>query len=278
MTKKENYQYLLQLYSLVDEYLAGIIKKQENFPEVVVSFCIITEKIFKIKLHKINPVLIFENSRIKDDDSLVTVINKKESDIETIKIEKLLNRYKLMFDGEFSDAEIQVIIDIYNIRNHFIHGYKSDENILADKENIVKKMGTVWEKISVQAMTIFGKNLVKAKKPKEKYSKEELEKVLVEQVRKKIESYKNDINNIYPRTIMSPNYPSINTFANVGEKCPRCGEYGFSKGSFNQDLFSISNVNPYQPNVTSDLYKCSRCDLELTEKEYEIAKEIKNEK
>ena len=48
---RQNYEYLLRLYSSVDEYLSGVSTKQENLPEVVVSFCIATEKILKIKLH-----------------------------------------------------------------------------------------------------------------------------------------------------------------------------------------------------------------------------------
>lgn len=275
--KKENYQYLVRLYSLVDEYLADIPAKQENLPEVVVSFCIVTEKILKIRLHKKNPVLVYENAKIKEDDALVSVIKGRELNIETIKIREIIGRYKLMFDNEFSDDEMQVLIDIYNARNHFMHGYKSDDDILSDRKNIVKKMGTVWEKISAQAISVFGKNLIKAKKPKEKYSKEELEKVLVEQVRKKIESCNSKYENYLNTLSFARSRPYLG-FSNVAsETCPRCGEYGFSKDgqSVNGFEFSTVSINPF--GASSDLYKCNKCNLELTEKEYEIAKKLKSE-
>lgn len=183
-----NYEYLLRLYSQVDDYLADIPSKQENLPEIIVAFCITIEKLFKIRLHGENPVLVYDNTKIKENDALVAIIKEKELSIETIRIAETINRYKLMFENDFSDDEMQVLIDIYNTRNHFIHGYKPDGDLLLDKENIVKKMGTVWEKISIQAVSIFGKDLIKANKPKKKYSEEELEKVLIEEVKKKIQS------------------------------------------------------------------------------------------
>lgn len=281
--KKENYQYLLRLYSLVDEYLADIPARQENLPEVIVSFCIVTEKIFKIKLHKKNPVLVYENGKIKDDDALVAVIKGRELSMETIKIRETLCRYNLVFDGEFTDDETQVLIDIYNARNHFLHGYKSDDDILVDKENIVKKMGTVWEKISAQAIFTFGKSLIKANKPKNKYSKTELEKVLIDEVRKKIESYKD---NVYDGLFHTPTVAAftaqnnplfVSSLSEINEKCPRCGAYGFAIGGQSPSPFNISTISICQPGSSSDLYKCNKCNLELTEKEYEIAKKLKNE-
>ncbi|MCK5466781.1 hypothetical protein KAI56_04795, partial [Candidatus Parcubacteria bacterium] len=153
--KKQNYKYIIRLYSFVDEYLSDVPEKHKNLPDVIVSFCIVTEKLFKIKLYKKNPVLVYENKKIKDNDALISVVKKKESNnMETIGIGETINRYKLVFDGKFSSDEMQALIDIYKVRNHFIHSYKSDDDMLSDSENIVKKMGTVWEKISVQAISI----------------------------------------------------------------------------------------------------------------------------
>lgn len=273
-TNKQNYQYLLRLYSFVDEYLADIPAKQENLPDVIVSFCIVTEKLFKIKLHKKNPVLVYENSKIKENDALVFVIKKKESnDMITVGIQKTIDRYKLMFDGEFSDDEMKILEDIYKVRNHFIHGYKSDEDILSDSENIVKKMGTVWEKISAQAVSVFSRKFIKANKPKKKYSEEELEKVLIEEVKKKIESQRNYLDDVFKAQSIHSAYDSLNI---NGEKCPRCGTYEFFIDTSNSDIFSATSVNMYNPiRASSDLYKCKKCNLELTRKEYEIAKKIK---
>ena len=270
--KKQNYQYILRLYSFVDEYLADIPTNQENLPDVIVSFCTVTEKLFKIKLHKENPVLVYENTKIKEDDALIAVVKGKKLSIETIRIRETIGRYKLMFDGEFSDDELQVLTDIYNLRNHFIHDYMSDEDILSDSENIIKKMGTVWEKISAQAVSVFSKALIKANKPRKKYSEEELEKVLIEEVKKKIESNESEYS--FPRFTTDEIHSSS---FNSNEKCPRCGSYEFSTdGILNSNIFSPTVVFPSIRNV-SDLYKCKICHLELTIKEYEIAKKLKPE-
>lgn len=281
--KKENYQYLLRLYSLVDEYLSDV-SGESDLPEIVIAFCIVIEKIFKIKLYKENPVLVYENAKIKDSNALISVIKGKELNIDTIKIRESIARYKLMFDGEFSDDEMQVLIDIYNIRNHFVHGFKSDEDILTDRENIVKKMGTVWEKISVMAVATFGKRIIKANEPKKKYSKEELENVLTEEVRKKIESYENknsDFLHAGTFAFAHSNDYSCRPIDFSGEICPRCGACGFSKSDngVNSLEFIRVNTNPlsaYPLSPSSNLYVCKKCNLELTEKEYEIAKKLKS--
>jgi hypothetical protein len=277
--KEENFNYLLRLYSQVGDFLAEISTGADDLPDVVVSFCTVTEKIFKIKLYNENPVLVYENTKIKECDALVAVIKRKELGIGTIKIRDALSRYNLMFENEFSEDEMQAILDIYDVRNNFLHGYKSDDDVLSDKESIIKKMGTVWEKISAQAVSIFGKDLIKANKPQKKYSEEELEKVLIEEVKTKIKPTINeygasafvDIN-----TYQAYNFDS--TFGLAGEKCPRCGSFGFSLDSQNLSIFPMANVGAYGQNRTvSDLYKCKRCGLELTKKEYERAKKIKND-
>ena len=64
---EKNYKYLLRIYSLVDEYLAGTSTDPENLPEIIISFCVVTEKIFKIQLYRRNPILVYENVKIKDN-------------------------------------------------------------------------------------------------------------------------------------------------------------------------------------------------------------------
>lgn len=272
-----NYKYLLRLYSLVDEYLAGTKEKHDNLPEVIVSFCVVVEKILKIKLYKENPVLVFDNSKIRADDALVAIIRKKEEDIETIKIREVLGRYKLLFQNYFSEDELQVLIDIYNARCNLVHGYKSDEDILSDAENIIKKMGTVWEKISKLVFASFSKNAIKASRSKkliQKYSEEELEKVLIEEVRKKIESnkYSSVLYSFINPIGINENIYSSMSFG--GEVCPRCGSFGFSAENSPTNYDTI--IGWGLTNNPTDLYRCQKCNLELTRKEYEIAKKIKD--
>lgn len=277
MTNK-NYKYLIQLYSKVEDYLTKNNPPVEELPEIIVSFCVVVERILKIGLHNENPVLLFENNKIENNNALVAVVKEKEEDIETIRIGETLARHKLMFEKDFSDDEYQALLDIYKKRNGFIHGYKPDDKILSDAEITITKMGTIWEKISKKAVGLFGKRMIKARKPQKKYTEEELEKILtnelMEEVRKKIErrgysyygSYSAfDLDRVdYARG-------ALYSFSPFGEeKCPRCGSYSFSREDRNYEPISIRST-------FSDLYKCKKCNLELTEKEYEMAKKIKGQ-
>ena len=272
--KKGNYKYLLRLYTIVDGYLAENTADEENLPEVVVAFCTFVEKILKIKLYIKNPVLIFENTRIKDADALVAVVKRTEEDIETIKIEELIHRYRLVFSRQVSEDEALIMRDLYRVRNHFVHDHKPDDNYTSIKEDTTKKMGTVWEKISKIAISILGKEQIKASKPVKKYSKEELENVLIEQVKKKIGQSGGGLTAFHRLSLGLPvNYQTSAGQFSASEKCPRCGELGFARGitGENQGLVTLSI---YSPATQSDLYVCRHCNLELTEKEYEIAKKI----
>jgi hypothetical protein len=129
-TKNKNYKYLIRLYSLVDDYLANHRDQYDNLPEVIISFCIVVERVLKIKLHQKNPVLIFDSSRFRDNNVFITIVKNKELNIETIKASEAISRYKLIFKNKFSDDEIQAILNIYEKRNHLIHSHKSDDIIL----------------------------------------------------------------------------------------------------------------------------------------------------
>lgn len=281
----DNYQYLLKLYNLVSEYLSANKKHDENLSEIIISFCTVTEKVFKIILYKKNPVLVFDHTKLKVDDELVSIVNNKERNVETIRSADTVNRYRLIFKDKFSDEEVLALRDVYNIRNDLIHGYKPDNKILLDEENIIKKMGTIWEKISEEVISLFGADKIKASKPRRKYTEEELESILLEEVRKKITKSDSSYNvggsfrdNPFNYTDTSMIY--LNDEVEVGlsgteysnNRCPRCGAYGFSSGESmfsTAAVFSFGRKNP-------DLYKCKKCNLELTKKEYEMARKIQH--
>ncbi len=277
--KAKNYQYLIDLYSTINEYFANPTQ-DKKIPEIVVAFCILTERIFKIQLSKENPVLVYENTKTKEDDALVAIIKKQELSIETIRMRKTLDRYQLVFNGRFSDDEILALDHLYEIRNHFVHSHKSDEEKLDGdgKERIIKEMWTLWGKISKQAISILGEGLIKENKPQtpqKQYSETELKNVLIEEVKKKIGG--NIKNNYMPDHTM--HISNLACYDITGEKCPRCGAYGFSMDNQN-DLnsysysYRIDHMTRYFPDYgSSDLYKCKACHLELTKKEYEIVKE-----
>jgi hypothetical protein len=284
-----DYKYLLKLFNLVNEYLSGVKENEENLSEIIVAFCIVSEKIFKIALYKVNPILVFNGSKLKDENELISIIKNQEKNIETIKMVDAANRYKAIFENKLTNDEAQVLVDIYNIRNGLIHGYKSDSKILLDSDDIIKKMGTVWEKISAEVVLVFGADKIRTSKPRKKYTEEELENILLEEVRKKI----NEPTNHYNGSLFSLDDQSLNILTSRSqyldvaknvtaqfspsygsvllERCPRCGNYSFSGEGSRADIITAFNLTK---KIVS-LYKCSICNLELTEKEYEIAKKIK---
>jgi len=279
---KLNHKYLFHLYARVDTYLSSDHDGANSLPDVVVSFCVVVEKILKIKLHRKNPVLVFDNSRIKETDALLAVVLRKDRDIETSKIGSILERFKIMFKDIFSDDELQALLDIYDVRNCFVHGYRADNKIVFNDEDIIKKMGTIWEKISIQVVVIFGKESIKSAKPKKKYSELELEQALINEVKTKINMEKGSFGYhtlatsvLFPyHTASALNYPS------EAVECPRCGVYGFSVGDDRASLMPFIRMSTFNANDVSSysgsgLYKCGNCHLELTKKEYEIAKKIK---
>lgn len=272
--EEKNHQYLINLYSSVDEALFGTAISEEKIWELIINFCTIIEKVIKIQLHELNPVLIYEYTEIKDPNSLIKIVNKQELDsFKTIKMWDALQRYQSLFNI-FTEVEVPAILSIYEHRKNLIHGINSEENIILEKENIIKKMGTIWGKIAKQMESVFWKELIKSKKPKKIYSEAELEKILKKEVEKKIQKRWYD-SDIFLTTNLTEPY---NFDFNNKEKCPRCGNYTFYLDNWSnyintfRDFTKIGNLSPYW---ISNLYKCSTCKLELTEKEYEISKKLR---
>jgi len=275
--KKNEYKYLLYLYNQVNRFLSSRdVESDECFPEKLVSFCIVIEKLIKIKLYKKNHVLIFDVSNLKDLDMLVAIIDGSDKNIETIRIDLLLERCKSFFPNFLTENELSVLRDIYRIRNQFIHDYKSDDCIKYDKLDIISKMGSIWDKISRHTNTVFGKELIVKNQPKIKYTEEQLNKVLEDEVRMKIMNTELDMGAIL-RYRHDENYNNINLFQLGTDMCPRCGSYGFElSGDHDLFLYEVYRLNGHLSNRFLDLYKCKSCNLELTRKEYEIARKIKS--
>ena len=272
--KKIEHEYLINLYYSVGDYLSSSNNNEAELPGIVVSFCTICEKLFKLMLYRKNPVLVFDNSKMKDDNSIVAIAKKINIKIETIKMRDVINRFNLFFKNKFSEDEIQSILSLYNIRNELIHGYVVDKEALLDKDDTIKKMGTVWSKISEEIISFFGNTEIRLSKPKKKYTESELERVLEEEVKKKI---KNENENLFSIPFLStaeltPKFAdSLGCGHYLERKCPRCGSYDFSLKKSNLNNYAISG---YSSGIAS-LYLCNNCNLELTQKEYDIAKNLK---
>lgn len=280
--KEQEYKYLLRTYSMVSENLKSDSIKSDELPDIIIGFCIVIERVLKIGLYRKNPVLIYDNGWLKDENNLVCIVKRKKNQIETIKKDKLISRYNLVFEGRFTKDEVEIIDEIYLLRNQFIHSHEKDKNILINEEEIVKRIGTVWEKISIEAVKILGGGFKKVQ-PNKKYTEEELKEIIekkfkeeCEEVRKIVESDKNK--NIFP-TIRATSdlavYPvtSESFFSHPlsgSEKCPRCGFVGFKK-----DVNRFYGVYGFGDEDDSGIYICNNCHLELTEKQYNIAKRMR---
>lgn len=294
MNKKEKeFKYLLSLYRKVDSFLSN--KDRDDFlDDILVCFCTVVEKILKIKLYKKNQLLIFEKSHISNIDSLTAIINKKDKNIETIKFNDVIDRTVSIFKNRIIDeTEGQLLKDVYKIRNSLIHSHKKDnQKLYEDSDSLIKIMRTLWSKISIEAIKFYGRDIQKTpKKLVDIYTKNELDKILEEEVKKKLKALSKDnqgeslgqfINR--PLTVDST-FGISNYDLNIGPRqrltyragmdlkslttCPRCGLYGLYK---EDDPFSL-----LLEEKEDGIYKCPNCNIELTEKEYEIAKKIKKE-
>lgn len=279
---KPRYSFLLRNYSRVNQYLSKKSPNEDEFTDMVISFCVVVEKVFKIKLHRKNPFLVFDPSRFKDRDAFIRIALKKENSIETSKFNEIVIRFKEVFNEVLNEDEEQILLDIYKVRNKLIHSYKPDNKLSIDRNDLLKKMGTVWEKISDITARLFTKEQIEKRTPKKKYTEKELENVLEKEVREMIKpkrrgirahtstkKYKSSVF-LDDESVFSNSVFDIRSspYGIHKKKCPRCGEMTFSK----EDDFTDVILPSYSE--SPNLYKCGNCDLELTERQYRIAKKL----
>jgi hypothetical protein len=285
MSKKaKEYDYLLHLYARVNKYLNDDRQKIGELQEVIVSFCIVVERILKMKLHTKNPLLVFDVSRFKNDDGLLsTLALGTEDSVETINIYSALARFEILFKKQLSKDEVESIKNIYNIRNKFVHSYCSEDEMIADKEGVVTQMSFIWPKISKITQSILGKERILSIKPKKTYTEEEFKKAMLEEVMKKI---RQPVKNIYGNIAEITLDESTGYFNTSSKQCPRCGNLSFNASdSYGSSGFGIGgNVSFFEPAIYSSvigrgvggfelhaqLYKCSKCNLELTQNDYDL--------
>jgi len=267
-----DYPYLLNLYSKVTDYIdsGGNDADDEEFAEIIVFFCTVVERILKIELHNRNPILVLKAERIKDNSAICAVANSIEHSIETINIFDVIERYKIIYPKAYSENDFISLKNIFQERNGLIHSYCSDNKFLSNKKNILIMMSAVWIILSKQLTDLFGEKNIKKGHPTKKYTEKELENVLIEEVTKKIQPINNN-----PGYLLQYTTPDILSFGMVnetGDECPRCGSNGFVKNNQIPEFY----VGSFYLQSSSDLYKCRRCNLELTDKEYAFAKKIRN--
>ena len=272
--KKDEYKFILHHYTCVNEYLSSDTQSDDEFPNMVISFCIVVEKILKLYLHKKNPILVFETSSVKDTHSLIAAVLNKDKDLKTPPIDEVIQRFLAVYPKKLSEDGGQAIRDIYKVRNKFVHDYKPDNKLIFNEEDILNKMGLVWDMIADLAIRKFGKEEIKKSIPKRKYTEQELEKVLEEEVEQMIQ---NNQQNAFPIT-RPLTYPVAGSaFKNgigalsltaSGDVCPRCKENSFSRESRSYNLYDYGSRSNRQ------LYKCESCGLEMTDRQYDIAKKI----
>ena len=276
---KKKHDFVIGLFSQVDAYLSEDTPDPKQLPTSLVNFCVVAEKVLKMHLYKKNKTLPYDVSKLKDANLLVAVATGKESnDVGTIQYEEVIQRFGAIYKRTFTEEEFEILKDLYKLRNCFMHTHKADDEIDFDSEDIIKKMGTLWPTISKLAIKVLDKAKIKSSRPKKTYSEEELRAVLVEEVRKKInQPIKNG-------PVTYSDLVNQSTIAATGPSCPRCGSEKFGRKTepssplspwdngtvvwtdAARDAFvSIRQLAP-------DIYKCKKCNLELTEKEYELYK------
>lgn len=269
MLKIKDYDFLISSYRRVDTYLKGD-QDLAVFSEVIVSFCVCVEKIIKIILHKKNPALVFDANKITDS-TILAIILKKEESINTSHMFEVINRFNKVKKTIFTDGEVGALQDIYKARSHFMHSYKKDLHTSSEKEDLIKKMGSLWGKISDLIVKEFGKDNLKKHAPAKKYTESELKNIFKEEVRELINyrSYRSTPTSLIETTLTTPLSPLGLGFV----MCPRCQKNTLSK---NEESFIgvYEKLNTLDYIESGNLYKCKNCNLELTENQYKIAKEI----
>ena len=141
MSDSNKHFYLLKLYGDINQEIESGDFDLERLPSIVVNFCIVIEKILKIKLYNKSPFFVYDHSRFKDDDQISMVALGEKLNIETIRIESVLKRFSIVFSDTFSTEEIQALNDLYRLRNHFIHSHMDDTYIEYEEDDVIKKMG-----------------------------------------------------------------------------------------------------------------------------------------
>lgn len=304
--KNIDYAFLITSYHFVNEYFSNGYK-EENFLQAVVSFCTVAEKILKIKLYETNKLLPYKinlnilEKKENQKNIVKAIISGKHNDFKTFSLFEILDKYDFIFTPEpFEKDEIEHLRKLVDVRNTLIHSHLPDADLKKRKEDLDKKMGSLWEKLSSDMIARFG-SLSKVE-PKKKYTDDELKQVLIEEVKKKINLDTNIcIDNSYAgcsvyggnncRSFI--NYykdgaEDINGMAYTMRKgvlCPRCCVGDFHKSlddpysnfnpAFNSDRIRIYRGDLYgTQNYSENLYSCDRCNLELTDREFEIAKEL----
>lgn len=271
--KKENYSYVKSLFIKVNNFLDSDEKNLSELPDIIVSFCIMIEKTVKITLYSKNPLLIFEHAHIRDCNTISVIALKKDhGDIPTIKMDMALDRFFIVFKNKLSQDKIEVLKGLYKIRNEFVHGYKQDNQVCLDSDDIIKKMGFLWLDISKICTKVLKLNQADIKKPILKYTQDELDKVLEDEVQLMISPRKEKsiLNSLYEKSLSYDKLIPISSSASFGiynRVCPRCKQRTLNHSGNSLSLLS-------EPG----LYKCKECDLELTEKQYEIATRLNLEK
>lgn len=288
--KTKEYDYLLQLYSRVNKYLSDNRPKPEELEEVIVSFCVVVERVLKMKLHAKNPILIFDVSRLKDDETISALALRTDTTIETINIQSTLNRFKILFKKTFSEEEIISIKETYKVRNSLVHSYLSEEKVITDKEDLIKRMSFIWPKISKLTKSVLGKERILSSKPKKSYTELEFKKAIVDELMKKIKQPVRSSYSLGVGTTFSDGFSVANglttPYPSSGTECPRCSSMQFSINNepFHASGFGIGgSANIFEPILyassgygfggsTVQIYKCKNCNLELTQNEYELVK------
>jgi len=245
-----------------------------------VDFVFVLEHILKKLLFKKNKLLIYSFNL--DIDKVNAVLKDKPHTFFTIQISESLPRFVKIFPrSKLCKHEASIGIIISN-RNQLEHGI--DLKNMQTKEQLAAVLSNVFPAFLIEAKKVLGALPSAKTKPEKSYSEKDIQNIYDDIVLSKINNYNE---NPFPTFALHNNTVDLNAANDVfaskfninsglynllSEQCPRCFGYYFSKKQ--KDYGFILNISHQND---ADLYVCSKCNLELTQLEYDAAQRLKNE-
>lgn len=269
--KDSKYKSVLNKIKQISDILDIDSPQEEEVHEAVVNFVNILEYIIKKKLFKKNKLLIYEFNST-NVDILKAIISEKVKNINTINVSNSFLRYKKFYPKSKLIKQEESIEILIENRNELIHSINLKN--IQNKEDLIGILGSVFPILLLDSKEVLGV-LTIAKVKKEKiYTEKDIQKIYEDNLLAKV-NIKKDINPLFVNGFNNLIENKQMFFSFGSEICPRCSNFSLSKKIDAPLIFSL--VERISMGNNSDLYVCSKCNLELTPSEYDTIQKLKKE-
>jgi len=265
--------------NLLKQCLAKLKSTDHNdIYEGVFSAAYLIEQSFKIELSRLSPILCFEFNTLSDERAMRIVLNRLSNTDRTslamIGGRKCIARMCLYDSG--LQAQKTVLDELFKMRNQIVHSiddFSFDANSAAETavaalrlcgKYVIKHLGDVATKLN--PLTSKGFQLLHG----------ELHAKRVATLRAQLKEHRAKYEGLTAHEI-AEKVGGIRvatddcTWVEAGYTCPACGQASLDKvGSVDFDW----NPDGILPGAGYS-YMCRVCELDLSEHEYELAKDIK---